>query len=143
MQAIIGWMVLFLGGFLYVAQVISSINFSLAQRLGIQEKPEETDSILQRSERYTAYWDLIAVGWLPLAGLLMIIDHEWWPVFLLMGGGIYLDASGREAVKNMSLRHEGVRLGTEKQQRGFFATYIVMFVIALVSIAYAISELLI
>lgn len=141
MQAIIGWGALLLGGFLYTAQVISSIDFSLAQRLGIQEKREEADPILQRSERYTAYWDLITLGWLPVAGLLMILDHKWWPIFLLIGGAIYLDASGREAVKNMSLRHEGVRIGTEKQQRTFFASYIVMLVIALISIAYSISEL--
>lgn len=141
MQVTIGWTFLLLGSFLYIAQVISSINFKLAQRLGIQESPEETDSILQTAERFTAYWDLVTLGWLPLAGLLMIIDHSWWPTVALVGGAIYLDASGREAAKITSLRKEGFRLGTKNQQRIFFGSYIVMAIIGLVLIGYSISNL--
>ena len=117
MQTTIGWISLILGGLLYFAQIISSVNFQLAQRLGIQESPESTDPIVQRSEKYTAYWDLLTLGWLPLAGVLMIINHEWWPIMSLIGGAIYLDTSGREAVKNISFRHEGIKTGTEKQKK--------------------------
>jgi len=140
-QVTIGWILVFLGGALFCAQIISSINFQLAQRLGIQEKVEFTDPLLQRSERYTAYWDLVTLVWLPLAGILMIIDHEWWPIVSLLGGAIYFDISGREAVKYISFRHEGVRLGTEKQQKTFFATFIVMAVIGVFLIVYSINKL--
>ena len=34
MQLLIGWGLLLLGGALYTAQVISSINFKMTQRLG-------------------------------------------------------------------------------------------------------------
>ena len=142
MQVTIGWVLLLLGGFLYVAQVISSVNFRLAQRLGIQENPEETDSILQTAERFVAYWDLATLGWLPLAGLLMIIDHDWWPVVALVGGAIYFDASGREAAKIISLRKEGFRLGSIQQQRVFLSSYIIMAVTGLGLIVYSISNLL-
>ena len=141
MQVAIGWVLLILGGALYLAQVISSVNFELAQRLGIQENPEDTDPILQRSERYAAYWDLVTLGWLPLAGVLMIINHEWWPIVSLIGGAIYLDTSGREAAKNISFRHEGIKTGTDKQQRIFFASYIVMAVIAIILITYSVIAL--
>jgi len=130
-----------MGGALYLAQVISSVNFKLAQRLGIQEKPEVTDPLLQRSEQYTAYWDLVTLWWLPLAGVLMIINHEWWPIMSLIGGAIYLDTSGREAAKSISFRHEGIKIGTDKQQRLFFASYIVMAVIAIILIVYSINVL--
>jgi hypothetical protein len=140
-QVIIGWSLLIFGGALYLAQVISSVNFKLAQRLGIQEKPEVTDPLLQRSERYTAYWDLVTLGWLPLAGVLMITNHDWWPIISLIGGAIYLDTSGREAAKSLSFRHEGIKVGTDKQQSVFFASYIVMAVIAIVLIIYSISSL--
>jgi len=130
-QAFIGWGLLVVGGALYLAQVISSINFTLAQRLGIQEKPEVTDPLLQKSERYTAYWDLLTLVWLLLSGVLMIIDHDWWPIISLVGGAIYLDASGREAAKNISFRHEGIKIGTDKQQRLFSASYVVMAVIGI------------
>ena len=141
MQEIIGWGLLIMGGALYLAQVISSVNFQLAQRLGIQEKPEFTDQIIQRSERYIAYWDLVTLGWLPLAGILMIINHEWWPIMSLIGGAIYLDASGREAAKNISFRHEGFKVGTEKQNKLFFSSYIVMAIIGIALISYSISVL--
>ena len=141
MQVAIGWWLLIMGGALYLAQIISSINFQLAQRLGIQEAAESTDPILQRSERYTAYWDLIALGWLPLSGILMIIDYEWWPIMSLIGGAIYLDTSGREAVKNISFRHEGIKVGTEKQKKLFFASYICMAIISAATIAYSVGEL--
>lgn len=141
MQVTIGWVLLILGGALYIAQVISSINFKLAQRLGIQENPNKADPILQRSERYTAYWDLVTLGWLPLAGVLMIFDHKWWPIVSLIGGAIYLDTSGREAVKNISFRHEGIKIGTDRQQIIFFSSYIVMAIMATFLIIYSINEL--
>ena len=142
MQLALGWAFLILGGLLYVAQVISSVDFRLAQQLGIQESPEETDSILQTAERYTALWDLVTLGWLPLAGLLMILDSPCWPLAGLVGGAIYLDTSGREAAKIISFRKEGVRLGPEKQQKVFFASYIVMAFMGLVLIGYSVKELL-
>jgi len=61
-QIVAGWILLILGGALYIAQVISSVNFKLAQRLGIQEKPDAADPLLQRSEKYTAYWVLVTLG---------------------------------------------------------------------------------
>lgn len=140
-QITIGWVLLLFGGTLYVAQMISSFNFSLAQRLGIQEKAENADPLLQRSERYTAYWDLVTLVWFPIAGILMIINHAWWPIMSLIAGAIYLDTSGREAAKNLSFRHEGVRVGADKEQRVFFAFYIIMAVIAIVVIGYSILKL--
>ena len=123
MQVVLGWILIIFGGGLYFAQIISSINFPLAQRLGIQEKPETSDTLLQRSERYTAYWDLLTLLWLPVSGVLMVINHFWWPVVSLIGAAIYLDTSGREAAKNLSFRHEGLKAGTVKEQRVFFSSF--------------------
>jgi len=141
MQIILGWILVIFGGGLYLAQVISSTNFPLAQRLGIQEKPDTSDALLQRSERYTAYWDLLTLLWFPVAGVLMISDQYWWPVMSLIGGAIYLDTAGREAAKNLSFRHEGIKVGTDKEQRVFFASYIVMAIIAVFVIVFTIYTL--
>lgn len=141
MQIYIGWILLILGGFLFLAQVISSVNFGFAQRLGIQEAPEASDTLLQTAERYAAYWDLVTLGWLPLAGILMIYDHAWWQIVALIGGAIYYDASGREAAKNISFKKEGIRLGTEKQQKMFFCSYILMAIIGVALIGYSAWEL--
>ena len=141
MQIFIGWVLIIFGGLLYLAQVISCLNFPLAQRLGIQEKSETSDTLLLRSERYTAFWDILTLFWLPVAGIFMVIDHSWWPVISLIGGAIYLDTSGREAVKNLTFRHEGIRVGTAKQRQLFFASYILMALIAIVVIIFAVDSL--
>ena len=141
MQIFIGWLLLTLGGALYLAQIISSISFPLAQRLGIQEQAGLTDSIVQRSERYTAYWDLLSLLWLPLAGGLMIIDHHTWPIIGVIGGAIYWDTSGREIAKYLSLRHEGVRLGGVAQQKLFFASYWLIMLVGLITLSYSLSVL--
>ena len=140
-QTIMGWVIFVFGSALYIAQMISSLNFSLAQRLGIQEKAEYADPLFQRSERYTAYWDLLTLLWFPVAGFLMIINHGWWPIMSLLAGAIYLDASGREAVKNLSLKHEGIRVGTDKENQVFLVFYIVMAVIAIIVIAFSMLKL--
>ena len=143
MQSLLGWTILMLGGFLYLAQLISSINFELAQKLGIQEAPGETDTIVKTAEQYVAYWDLVTLGWVPIAGLLMIIDHHWWQIIALIGGAIYFDTSGREAAKFLSLKKEGIKLGTIKQQQMFFSSYIAMAVVGLFVMIYSLSNILI
>ena len=142
MQIILGWIMIVFGTCLYLAQVISSINFSFAQRIGLQEKAETSDPLLQRAERYTAYWDLFSLVWFPVAGMLMVINHQLWPLVSLVAGTIYLDAAGREAVKNLSFRDEAIKVGTVKEQRVFFGSYIVMGLIAVVVILYSIFPLL-
>jgi hypothetical protein len=142
MQLIIGWLLIFFPGALLIAQLISSLNFEFAQKLGIQENPEESDGILQRAERYVAYWDLVTLVWLPLAGLLMVINHPLWPYVALIGGAIYFDASGREAAKNLSLKHEVFKIGTPQQQKVFFASYVIMVVIGVGIVGYALAALL-
>ncbi len=120
MQLILGWVFIVFPGILFCAQIISSFNFSFAQRIGLQENPDEADPLLQRSERYTAYLDLITLGWMPLSGILMVIDNAKWPIVALFGGAIYLDAAGREAAKLLSFKHEGIKVGNPRQHRIFF-----------------------
>lgn len=142
MQQISVRIIIIFPGILFVVQIISSLNFSLALKLEIQESPEMTDKLLQRAEKYTAYWDVITLGWLPVSGILMIINHTLWPIIGLFGAAIYLDAAGREAARLLSYKHEGIRTGPERQHRVFFATYIIMAVIGLAVIVFSVGTLL-
>ena len=141
MQLILGWIILIFPGILLLGQIISSINFPLAQQLGLQENPDKTDPLLQRAERYTAYWDLLTLVWMPIAGVLMIINHPLWPMMALIGGAIYFDAAGREAAKNLSFKHGGLKVGSPKQHRLFFATYIVMAILGVIVVMYSLEKL--
>lgn len=133
---------LIMGGLLYMAQVISTLNFKLAQRLGIQENPEQTDALVQRAERYTAWWDVLMLAWMPFAGILMISDHSIWPVVALIAAAIYIDAAGRELMKHLSIRHEGFRTGSRRQQQLFMCSYVVMAMLGMIVLAYAIGKLI-
>lgn len=141
MQLILGWLLIIFPGILYVGQLISSVNFPLAQQLGLQENPKETDLLLQRAEKYTAYWDLVTLIWMPLSGVLMVVNSTYWPLFALFGGAIYLDTAGREAVKILSFKHEGIRIGAPKQQRLFFSTYFIMAALGAIVVVYSAGEI--
>jgi hypothetical protein len=140
MQLFLGWLLVVFPGLLYVGQIISSISFPFAQKLGLQESPDQADSLLQRAERYTAFWDLLTLCWLPLSGILMIVDHSAWPLFAVIGGAIYLDAAGREAAKILSFKHEGIRVGEPGQHRIFFSIYLIMAALGFVVVIYSIAQ---
>jgi len=141
MQQFLGWVLIIFPGILYLGQIVSSINFAFAQKLGLQESSEHSDEILRRAEKYAAYWDLVTLGWLPLSGILMVIDNPAWPVVAFFGSAIYFDTSGREAAKNLCFKHEGIKIGAPKQQRLFFSTYIVMALLSVVVLAYSFKAL--
>ncbi len=128
-------------GILLIGQIISSIDFSLAQRLGLQENPNETDPLLQRAEQYTAYWDLATLVWMPLTGLLMVLNHPSWPWVGIVASAIYIDAAGREAAKILSFKHHGLRIGPAGQHRFFFSTFLIMALLGIIVLVYALNKL--
>ena len=141
MQLVLGLLLTIFPGILFVGQIISSVNFSFAQKVGLQEDPSEADPLLQRAERYTAYWDLVTLGWLPLAGILMVLDHALWPVMAFFGGAIYFDTAGRESAKILSFKHEGLRVGPPGQHRFFISTYVIMIILAVLAIVFSLASL--
>jgi len=71
----------------------------------------------ERLERHTAIWDMAVLWMMPLAGLLMLLEHPWWPAVGLIAGGAHFDVGGREIAKLLGLRREGFRVGSEKEAR--------------------------
>ena len=119
------------GSMILIGQLISTVNFSLAQRLGLQEKDADSDPLYRRLELTTARWDLFVLWTLPAAGALMLVDHAWWPFLALVAGGVYVDAAGRESAKTLGLRRGGVRTGSDRETRTFL---LVMAFIALLGL---------
>ena len=111
MQTAIGIGAIVLAAIGLVFQFVSAVNFKLAQRWGLQEKESETDPLYWRLERNTARWDLCVNWTLLVAGILMLLDHSWWPYVALVAGGVYVDEGGREIAKVLGLQSEGVRIG--------------------------------
>ncbi|MBU1694478.1 MAG: hypothetical protein KJ726_09995 [Verrucomicrobia bacterium] len=123
MRTVLGIVCILFGALGWAGQVISGLNYELAQKLGLQEKSEGTDPLFRLAERNTARWDIVVLWTLIAAGILMLLDNAWWPPVALVAGGIYLDAAGREVAKVLSLKRHGVRIGTpgaRKVAAGFF-----------------------
>ncbi len=125
----------------FFGQIVSVISFKLAQKLGLQERDEATDPIYRHLERNTARWDLFVLWTLPLAAILMLIEHRWWPYAALLGGGIYFDAGGREAAKILGLRAEGVRTGTARETRFGLSYFASMVIVGLALVIYSLMVL--
>lgn len=141
MRIALGVICVLFGGIGWVGQVISGINYPLAQRLGLQEKSEGTDPLFQHAETNAARWDSFVLWTLLAAGILMLANNYWWPHLSLIAGGIYLDGAGREAAKCISLRKGGVRIGTPKDLWVAAVFFLIMATIALWVIIYAIWSL--
>jgi hypothetical protein len=113
----LGIAALLVGSLAVVGQLISVFDFKLAQRWGLQEKDEYTDTLHRRLELSTARWDVVVLWTLPLAGVAMLLDTSWWPWVALIAGGVWVDAGGREYLKWVALRDQGVRIGAEPEIR--------------------------
>jgi len=137
MQQLFGWIFLFVPGLLVAGQLVSVVNFPLAQRLGLQEKAGASDPMKLRAELYAARWDLVVLIWLPVAGALMVLDHAWWQTLCLVGGAVYVDAAGREAAKVLGMKAGGVGVGTPAEQALMFGAYVLMGALGLLAIAIA------
>ena len=137
MRIVLGIICVLFGGIGWGGQVISAINYPLAQRLGLQEKSESTDPLFRRVEINIARWDSFVLWTLLASGILMLTNNPWWSYLLLITGGIYLDTVGREIVNLWSLSQEGIRIGTPKDLKnvGFFL--LTMFAIAIWVIIYS------
>ncbi|MBT8079785.1 MAG: hypothetical protein KJO31_14500 [Gammaproteobacteria bacterium] len=130
------------GWLLYVGQLISALNFGLAQRLGLQESPDSADPLLTHLELWAARWDLAWLWTLPVAGILMLLNHSLWPYASLIGGGAFVDAGGREAAKILGLRGRGVHTGTQGEHRLAMGVYLYLIAIGAASIVIGLLEVL-
>lgn len=142
MTVALGIVALLVGSLVFIGQLISALDFELAQRLGLQEKDEETDPLHRRLELSTARWDLLVLWTLPLAGVVMLIDTSWWPWVALIAGGIYVDTGGRESFKLLALRAEGVGVGTEREVRTGLGFLALLAAVGLALVAHALVVLI-
>lgn len=129
-----------IAGLLYLGQLISVVDMSLARRLGLQESTDHTDPIFRHLELRTARWDLWVLWILPVAGILLQIDHWSWPYAAMIGGGAFVDTGGREAAKVRGLKGKGVRVGSRREFLIAMAAYVFLIAAGLLSIGIGLSE---
>ena len=128
------------GWLLYIGQLVSVVNFPLAQRLGLQESADSADPMLRPMEFRAAAWDLLWLWTMPSAGILMLAGHEWWPYAAMIGGGAWVDVGGREGAKILGLRKHGVRTGSQGEHNLAMGVYVYFIVVGLLGIGLGLAE---
>jgi hypothetical protein len=110
--------------------------------LGVELQNRDRFSLMTcRLELNTARWDLVVLWTLPVTGILMLLNHAWWPYLALVNGGVYVDTAGRETAKVLGLSEHGVRTGSGKETRLYFSLIGAMALIGLWCIAFALVTL--
>ena len=141
MRIVVGLLFLLLWA-IYAGQLVSVTDLTRAQRWGLQEQPGNVDPLFTRLEVWTARWDLATLWTLPVAGVLMVADHSWWPYVAMIGGAVFVDTGGREAAKVLALRESGVRWGSASERRLIGITYAAFAIIGLLAVATGLIEAL-
>ena len=125
---------------IYLGQVVSVVDLPLARRLGLQEPADTIDAVYARDAAGTARWDLLSMWTLPAAGVLMFVDNPWWPYLALIGGAVYVDTGGRQAVKLLGYQREGVRVGTPQAVRLAPVVYALFVILGLLALGLGLVE---
>ncbi len=92
-------------------QVLAWLAPDLAGRLGLADVASEVDRTFWLDARGEAVWDALVLWTMPVAGLLLMADHEWWPYLALVGGGSYLYFAGRGIAVRVTMRRHSIPIG--------------------------------
>jgi len=121
----------------WVGQAIAALSPRTAARLGLAES--EVDAAFAADVRAEAIWDIFVLWTLPVAGILLILNHSWWAYFGLVGGGMYLYFAGRGILQRLFMQRRGIRIGTPTNVKSAYVFCSLWGVAAVVTIALAVT----
>ena len=114
MTTVWGIVIAAVGALAWLGQVLSALAPALAARLGLTEREADVDATFYADVRAECAWDSITLWTLPAGGALLLIDHPWWPVLALAGGGTYVYFAGRGIAQRLVMRARGMAVGSPK-----------------------------
>jgi hypothetical protein len=112
MITLIGIFVIVVGLICWIGQGMAVFSLPTAVKLGLFESEGEVDQSMYLFERLSqGIMDVLLTWILPLSGLLMILKSGYWPVFALVGGGVYLYFPGVFMITRIVLKRHGKKVG--------------------------------
>ena len=142
MITIIGIIVIIVGLLVYVGQSLSFLAPELATKIGLNDPEEEMDQSLYIIEtKANGLSDMLLTWTLPLAGLLMILDHVSWPYFALVGGGIYIYFALLTIFCRLYLKKAGKKVGSPSSEKAAYIFSVIWIVTSVTMITLAIQKL--
>jgi hypothetical protein len=125
----------------WAGQVITALSPRTGTKLGLAEPESMVDPAFAADVRAEAIWDIFVLWTLPVAGILLILNHSWWAYFGLVGGGMYLYFAGRGILQRLIMKRRGFRIGTPTNVKLAYVFCSLWGVAAVVTIALAVTAL--
>lgn len=136
-----GVVMIALGALAWGGQTLAWLAPTLATRWGLTEAEQEVEPVYHADIRGEARIDAFTLWTMLVAGVLLVLDHEAWPYFGLVGGGMYAYFAGRGVSTRLEMQHDGFRIGSPQGIRVAYAFLVAWGVLALVTIAAAVAVL--
>lgn len=112
LTTLIGVIVVMLGLICWVGQTMAVFFLPTAIKLGLFEPEHEVDPTMYLFERMSqGIMDVLLTWILPFSALLMILGQPSWPIFALVGGGVYLYFPGVFMITRIVLKQKGKSVG--------------------------------
>ncbi len=109
---LVGIIVVILGLICWIGQTMVVFSPRTAIKFGLCEPEDELDPVMYLFERMSqGIMDVLLTWILPLAALLMVFNQPGWPLFALVGGGVYLYFPGVFMITRIVLKQSGKRVG--------------------------------
>lgn len=112
MSVVWGVVVVALSTVCWGGQIVASLAPDSAQRLGLVEHETDVDPVFWADGRGEALWDAMTLWTMVVAGVLLVMDHSWWPHFGLLAGGMYIYFAGRGLLTRLTMQRRGLRIGS-------------------------------
>lgn len=122
-------------------QTISWFAPETAARLGLTESSDSVDRGFYADGRGEAFSDMFTLWTMVAAGVLLVMDHAWWPYFGLIGGGMFVYFGGRGIASRRMIQQAGLSVGTPKTVSQAYLFLAVWGAIGLITIVAAIGVL--
>lgn len=135
-------LVIILGIICWAGQTLVVIAPRMAEKLGAIEPEDEIDRSMYLYERFSqGIPDALLTWMLPASALMMLLENELWPIFALVGGGVYLYFPGVFSITRIVLRRDGLRVGSSASRVSAFVFAALWTLSAIYMIVLAIGEI--
>ena len=142
MQLVAGLAIVLISLLAWGGQLVSWLAPTTAERLQLTESESNVEPAFFADGRGEAVWDAFTLWTMPVAGVLLMMDHAAWPYFGLIGSGMYLYFGGRGILTRLVMQREGLAIGTPSNVRiglGFLAVWCLMGMAVAIAAAMTLS----
>ena len=142
MITLLSIVVIVAGLIVWIGQFFAFFAPNISRKLGLTEAEDEIDQTLYIVEtKANALMDVLLSWTLPVAGTLMLMQHPYWPLFALFGGGVFIYFSGLLMLSRFFLKKHNRQVGSPSGVTLAYILGVVWMVSSIAMVVLAIMEI--